>query len=81
MNIEQVDPQLKNNQDIVNGVQIWEESWEKGKTYLSTSKDVYLLVSFGSIISNLKLKYRSFLNDVECMDVNVFLQVPNILLL
>jgi len=40
MNIEQVDPQLKNNQDIVNGVQIWEESWEKGKTYLSTSKDV-----------------------------------------
>jgi hypothetical protein len=32
-NIEGVDPQLKNNADLVTALVEFEQSWEKGKTY------------------------------------------------
>jgi len=80
LNIEQIDPQLKNNLELVDCLQNFESSWEKGKIYLSTSKDITNLVSFRTIIEHLKDKYRTFLNDVECMDVAVFLQLPNVLI-
>lgn len=61
-------------------LQNFESSWEKGKIYLSSTKDIANLVSFRKIVEHLKEKYRSFLIDVECMDVSVFLSVPNILI-
>eukprot|EP00341_Mesodinium_pulex_P001055 CAMPEP_0116919742 /NCGR_PEP_ID=MMETSP0467-20121206/20580_1 /TAXON_ID=283647 /ORGANISM="Mesodinium pulex, Strain SPMC105" /LENGTH=114 /DNA_ID=CAMNT_0004597405 /DNA_START=1007 /DNA_END=1351 /DNA_ORIENTATION=+ len=80
VNIEQVDPQLKNNAELVECVQNFETAWEKGRTYLSTARDVQNLTAFCNLIEHLKQRYRSFLNDIECMDVSVFLQVPNILI-
>ena len=37
-NIEGVDPQLKNNPDLVTAMGDFETSWEKGKTYFLTPK-------------------------------------------
>lgn len=37
-NIEGVDPQLKNNPDLVAAVSEFESSWEKGKAYLISPK-------------------------------------------
>lgn len=37
-NIEMVDPQLKNNQDLVEMLQEYETLWEKGLNYLLDPK-------------------------------------------
>jgi len=37
-NIEGVDPQLKNNADLVTALVEFEQSWEKGKTYFVDAK-------------------------------------------
>jgi len=37
-NIEGVDPQLKNNQDLVSALVEFETSWEKGKAYFVSPK-------------------------------------------
>ena len=45
-----VDPQLKNNIDLVEALTDYEQSWEKGKTYFLDGKKCNHLIFFSHII-------------------------------
>lgn len=59
-NIEGVDPQLKNNQDLVNALVDFESFWEKGKAYFISPRKCKQLVHFTSVIEATSEKYKKF---------------------
>ena len=59
-NIEVVDPQLKNNPDLVEVLMAYETSWEKGKEYLLNPKQCNQIIHFSSIIESTTEKYEIF---------------------
>ena len=60
-NIEMVDPQLKNNADLVEVLVDYECTWEKGKNYFLNPKKCNYLVHFSHTIEATKEKYAAFL--------------------
>ena len=63
-NIEGVDPQLKNNPDLVAELVEFESSWEKGKGYFLQPRKCQQLVHFTSVIEATAEKYKSFNEQV-----------------
>ena len=80
-NIEIVDPQLRNNPDLVEALVEYEKGWEKGKIYLLNSKRCDQLIFFTNVIEGLYEKYPLFKENLECCDSEVFVQIPSIMLL
>ena len=50
MNVEIVDPQLKNNQDLVNELMLYEKYWERGKQYFLNGKRCAQLIHFSNTL-------------------------------
>lgn len=80
-NIEVVDPQLRNNPDLVEALVDYEKCWEKGKIYLLNAKRCDQLIYMTNVIEGLCEKYPPFKESLECCDAEVFVQIPMILLL
>ena len=80
-NIEIVDPQLRNNPDLVEALLEYEKNWEKGKIYLLNPKRCNQLIFFTNVIEGLCEKYPSFKENLDCCDSEVFVQIPSIMLL
>jgi hypothetical protein len=80
-NIEGVDPQLKNNQDLVNGLVEFEQTWEKGKSYFLSPRKCKMLVHFTSIIEATSEKYKQFQEQVEDRDTMIFVSIPALIIL
>lgn len=80
-NIEGVDPQLKNNSDLVSALVNFETSWEKGKAYLISAKKCKQLIHFTSVIEATSEKYKKFQEQVEDRDTVVFVSIPALLIL
>lgn len=80
-NIEMVDPQLKNNSDLVELLMEYERSWEKGGNYFCDSEKKRHLLHFSGTIEGISEKYEKFRDMVECSDADIFLIIPCILTL
>lgn len=80
-NIEMVDPQLKNNSDLVELLMDYEKSWEKGANYFCDSEKRRHLLHFSGTIEAMSEKYEHFQEMVECSDADIFLIIPCILTL
>jgi hypothetical protein len=80
-NIEGVDPQLKNNADLVTALVSFEQSWEKGKTYFVNEQKCVQLLHFTQIIEGTSEKYNSFAEQVEDRDTVIFVTIPALLIL
>ena len=80
-NIEGVDPQLKNNSDLVAALVEFEQSWEKGKTYFVDEERCSQLLHFTQIIEGTSEKYKSFSEQVEDRDTVIFVTIPALLIL
>lgn len=76
-----MDPQLKNNQDLVNGLVDFESSWEKGKAYFVSAKKCKQLIHFTSVIEATSEKYKKFQEQVEDRDTVIFVSIPALLIL
>ena len=76
-----VDPQLKNNDDLVEALYIYESSWEKGREYFLDHDKCESLIACSNIIETLAEKYEQFNEALECREADVFLQIPCILIL
>lgn len=76
-----VDPQLKNNDDLVEALNIFESSWEKGREYFLENQKCEALIAFSSIIETLAEKYSEFNEALDCREADVFLQIPSVLIL
>ena len=57
-NVEMVDPQLKNNDDLVEALSIYESSWEKGREYFMNHDRCESLIACSNIIETLAEKYE-----------------------
>lgn len=80
-NIEMVDPQLKNNADLLGVLQEYEKSWEKGKHYLLEARKCGFLLSFSHMLESTGEKYREFQEKLECRDADIFVIIPCLLIL
>ncbi|EGR34760.1 hypothetical protein IMG5_002330 [Ichthyophthirius multifiliis] len=80
-NIEMVDPQLKNNSELVEALNKYEDSWEKGKDYFLEGKKCSFLIYFSHIIEATGQKYKEFQEQIECRDADIFLNIPCLLVL
>jgi hypothetical protein len=76
-----VDPQLKNNADLVECLTAFESSWEKGKEELTTPTKITQLQKCGQIIEEMSAKHRCFLEAIDCCDASIFMIIPGILVL
>jgi hypothetical protein len=75
-NIELVDPQLKNNQDLVELLIRFEKSWEKGKEFFLNPKLCNMLIHFSRLIEGVCEKYPHLQEKIEAVDTDVFVIVP-----
>ena len=80
-NIEMVDPQLKNNNDLVENLAEFEKTWEKGNTYFLDSKKLNHLIFFSHIIEATSEKYKEFQEQLECRECDIFVKIPSLMLL
>ena len=80
-NIEIVDPQLKNNTELVDALVEYESSWEKGKKWFVNGKKCSQLIHFSQIIEATSEKYKEFAEQIECRDADIFVSIPALLLL
>lgn len=80
-NIEMVDPQLKNNADLVEALETYEAAWEKGKTYFLDARKCTYLIHFSHIIETTTQKHPEFSEQVDCRDADIFLNIPCLLIL
>ena len=80
-NIEIVDPQLKNNPELVDCLTQFESTWERGKEYLLNINKYSQLLFFSQMIEILCEKYKDISEQLESRDPMIFVWVPSILIL
>lgn len=80
-NIEVVDPQLRNNQELVLELVNYEKSWEKGKIYFLDKNRCSQLIYFSNVLEGLSEKYDTFKEQIESFDAEVFVIIPMIMVL
>ncbi len=80
-NIEVVDPQLKNNPELVKVLVEYEKSWEKGKRYFLDERMCRQIIHFSQIIEATSEKYKQFEEEIECRDANIFMTIPCLVIL
>ena len=59
----------------------FEGSWEKGKEYFLKSETMNDLILFSQLIDNISEKYPAIREKIETMDTELFLFLPNVLIL
>ena len=80
-NIEIVDPQLKNNPELVEALVKFETSWERGKIYFLNSKKCNQLVFLSNLIESTSSKYQVFREQLECSDSELFVSIPALMVI
>lgn len=76
-----VDPQLKNNPDLVECLVEFEDSWEKGNQYFISPLACSQLIHFSEIIEATAEKYDQLEEQIENREAEVFLSIPCLLVL
>ncbi|CAK58225.1 unnamed protein product (macronuclear) [Paramecium tetraurelia] len=80
-NIEMVDPQLKNNSELVELLVEYETQWEKGLHYLLEPRKYIQLMLFSHIIETTAEKHIQFAEQLECRDSDIFVTIPCLIVL
>jgi hypothetical protein len=80
-NIEIVDPQLKNNPELVEALVKFETSWERGKIYFLNSKKCNQLIFLSNLIESTSSKYGVFKEQLECSDSELFVNIPALMVI
>ena len=80
-NVEVVDPQLRNNPELVHLIARFEKAWCLGRSHLVPKTMREQLISFSQLIEGTAEKYPQFKEQVECSDAEIFLTIPYLLVL
>lgn len=80
-NVEVVDPQLRNNPELVHTIAQFEKDWCLGKTHLVPKRNKDHLISFSALIEITCEKYPEFKEMVECSDAEIFSTIPYLIVL
>ena len=76
-----MDPQLKNNVELVDCLVEFENSWSQGLTYFMDSKKLSQLLHFSQVVEATAEKHKQFSEQLEQRDAEVFLNIPALLIL
>lgn len=76
-----VDPQLKNNTELVDCLVEFENSWSQGLTYFMDSKKLAQLLHFSQVIEAAAEKHTKFAELLEERDAEIFIMIPALLVL
>lgn len=76
-----VDPQLKNNVELVEILVEFENSWSQGLTYFLNSKKLNQLLHFSQVIEAIGEKHKQFADQLEQRDTEIFVIIPSLLIL
>jgi hypothetical protein len=80
-NIDALDPQLKNNNELVEIIEIYESSWTLGMEQLQDPAKREQLIRFCVNIQALGTKYPTFKEQVDCSEAEIFLSIPSLMVL
>lgn len=80
-NIELVDPQLKNNQELVDVLTQFEESWSKGQEFFLSEDMCRMLICFSQLIEGVAEKYKDIQEKIEAADTDIFVMLPCLVVL
>ena len=80
-NIEAVDPQLKNNLDLIKVLDEFENYWEKGNNYLADPDVILKLAHFSNMIENVCAHHNEIKIKIEVMDSSIFEIIPCLIVL
>jgi hypothetical protein len=80
-NIEVVDPQLKNNVELVEILVEFENTWTQGLTYFLDHKKCHQLIHFSSVIEATGEKHKSFAEQLDNREAEIFVIIPSLLIL
>jgi hypothetical protein len=80
-NIEVVDPQLKNNVELVEILVEFENTWTQGLTYFMDHKKCHQLIHFSSVIEATGEKHKPFAEMLENREAEIFMIIPSLLIL
>ena len=78
-NIEIVDPQLKNNEELIKVLTLFEESWGLAGNQLGSKERINELDSFSQLLNKTGNEYKEFKEQVECRDASIFMSIPSLL--
>lgn len=81
MHIDIVDPQLRNNVDLVECLTNYEKYWEWGNEFLLNEQKFIQIIYFSNLLEGLREKYTQFNDMIEDIDTNLFVIIPMILIL
>jgi len=76
-----VDPQLKNNNELVEILVEFENSWSQGLTYFLDTKKMNQLLHFSQVIEATAEKHKTFAEQLEQRDAEIFIVIPSLLIL
>jgi len=79
--IDAVDPQLKNNPELVDVLVPFEKTWEKGKEFFSDGKTCNQLIHFSQLIESVSEKYSDVQEKITTMDTEIFVIIPCLVVL
>ena len=80
-NISLVDPQLRNNAELVEALSEYEVYWEKGKRYFVEKRKESQILTLSTILEAAKEKHPSFKDLVEFSDPSVFWMIASVVVL
>eukprot|EP01022_Parablepharisma_sp_SALTPOND_P015721 TRINITY_DN224_c0_g4_i2.p1 TRINITY_DN224_c0_g4~~TRINITY_DN224_c0_g4_i2.p1 ORF type:complete len:440 (-),score=41.77 TRINITY_DN224_c0_g4_i2:259-1578(-) len=80
-NLEAVDPQLKNNPDLVKALVYFEKSWEKGKEFFLAPKVCNMLIYYSRLIEGAVEKHVELKEKIEEIDTEIFVIFPCLVVL
>lgn len=80
-NIDAVDPQLKNNPDLVETLVNFERTWEKGKEFFASTLACDQLIHFSQLIEGVAEKYPDVQEKISTMDSEILLAIPCLVVL
>ena len=80
-NIEVVDPQLKNNVELVEAITDFENIWSKANEFLIDENKFRCFLVLGWYIEKLIEHYDDFKTQIECRDYEIFMIIPTLVIL
>ena len=79
--MEVLDPQLRNNEELVKALEQLETTWSLATNQISETSKFAQLYSFAGTIETTAKKYPAFGENVECRDASIFMSLPNLFIL
>lgn len=72
---------MKNNNELVEILVEFENSWSQGLTYFLDTKKMNQLLHFSQVIEATAEKHKGFAEQLEQRDAEIFLVIPSLLIL